>query len=436
MIVNELTKKQFYEIIRGSFLDGKKMFLHFDIKTIMTMLFMGNITVLILLFFYNKNLIKNVYYKQFTIGKLFQSFAWLLLERRGEISDISSVYIGNTILFLGFAFETLSIINSDNSFGKKKKLMFFMVIVIEIFIFYLFGNNPNKRVAIASIITLTAYGFLSFYLFSDYYKSKLKFSIGLFYFIFCFVMFFRFYFSFFEPTEFSLLTQNKIQVISFLYLYILMVVSNVGFLLIIKEYDDKLLHESEEKYRTLVERANEAISIIQDNCFVFINQRMTELLQIPINELIGKPFIDFVYPEDREFFLSNYKKRIAGEVLSSAYDFRILNAKSKIIWVFISATKINWNGKPASLTLLTDVTYRKEMEREKEKIIQELQTALSEIKTLSGMLPICASCKKIRDDNGYWNQIETYIKKHSEAEFSHSICPDCAKKLYHEYLDE
>ena len=60
----------------------------------------------------------------------------------------------------------------------------------------------------------------------------------------------------------------------------------------------------------------------------------------------------------------------------------------------------------------------------------ELQKALSEIKTLSGLLPICASCKKIRDDKGYWNQIELYIRDHSEAEFSHGICPPCAQKLY------
>lgn len=59
-----------------------------------------------------------------------------------------------------------------------------------------------------------------------------------------------------------------------------------------------------------------------------------------------------------------------------------------------------------------------------------LQEALAEIKTLSGLLPICSKCKKIRDDKGYWNQIETYIKKHSQAEFSHGICPECSDELY------
>ena len=62
--------------------------------------------------------------------------------------------------------------------------------------------------------------------------------------------------------------------------------------------------------------------------------------------------------------------------------------------------------------------------------LQDLQTALSEVKTLRGFLPICSYCKKIRDDKGYWNQIESYIQEHSDAEFSHSVCRECAKKYY------
>jgi len=77
-----------------------------------------------------------------------------------------------------------------------------------------------------------------------------------------------------------------------------------------------------------------------------------------------------------------------------------------------------------------DITERKVLEKEKEELIEKLQESLKKVKLLSGFLPICASCKKIRDDKGYWNQIETYIRAHSEAEFSHGICPDCYKKLY------
>ena len=81
-----------------------------------------------------------------------------------------------------------------------------------------------------------------------------------------------------------------------------------------------------------------------------------------------------------------------------------------------------------------DITARRLLEEEREKLIENLQMATDEVKTLSGFLPICASCKKIRDDKGYWNQIESYIREHSDAEFSHSICPECAKTLYGGYM--
>ncbi|MDP2104781.1 MAG: hypothetical protein Q8J76_02210, partial [Desulfobulbaceae bacterium] len=66
---------------------------------------------------------------------------------------------------------------------------------------------------------------------------------------------------------------------------------------------------------------------------------------------------------------------------------------------------------------------------------RDLEKALTEVKKLSGFLPICASCKKIRDDGGYWQQVEIYIRDHSEAQFSHGICPDCIKKLYPEFAE-
>jgi YesN/AraC family two-component response regulator len=70
---------------------------------------------------------------------------------------------------------------------------------------------------------------------------------------------------------------------------------------------------------------------------------------------------------------------------------------------------------------------------EQKGLIKDLQQALANIKTLHGLIPICASCKKIRDDRGYWNQLEAYISEHSDAEFSHGICPDCAVKMYPNY---
>ena len=81
--------------------------------------------------------------------------------------------------------------------------------------------------------------------------------------------------------------------------------------------------------------------------------------------------------------------------------------------------------------------YKHKIEEEKNNLIQQLRDALAEVKKLSGLLPICASCKKVRDDKGYWNEIEAYVRDHSEADFSHGLCPDCGIKLYPDlYEDE
>ncbi len=85
-----------------------------------------------------------------------------------------------------------------------------------------------------------------------------------------------------------------------------------------------------------------------------------------------------------------------------------------------------------TMTLATIVSERRRAELDRERLILELQEALSKVKTLKGLIPICAVCKSIRDDQGYWNHIESYIREHSQADFTHGICPACVKRLYPE----
>jgi len=80
--------------------------------------------------------------------------------------------------------------------------------------------------------------------------------------------------------------------------------------------------------------------------------------------------------------------------------------------------------------------YKHQLEQERKKLLSDLQEALERVKLLSGLLPICAGCKNIRDEEGYWHQVEAYIRDHSEADFSHSVCPRCALILYPDYFGE
>jgi PAS domain S-box-containing protein len=87
----------------------------------------------------------------------------------------------------------------------------------------------------------------------------------------------------------------------------------------------------------------------------------------------------------------------------------------------------------ANARLKEEIAERKRAEAEREQLITELQSALADVKTLSGLIPICAHCKKIRNDQGYWTQLEAFIQDRSNAEFTHGICPDCVEKLYPDY---
>jgi PAS domain S-box-containing protein len=87
-------------------------------------------------------------------------------------------------------------------------------------------------------------------------------------------------------------------------------------------------------------------------------------------------------------------------------------------------------GQSRTCLIIRDIGERKTAEHERERLIGELQDALAKVKSLSGLLPICASCKKIRDEVGKWHLLEVYIRNHTEADFSHGICPDCRKRLY------
>lgn len=82
--------------------------------------------------------------------------------------------------------------------------------------------------------------------------------------------------------------------------------------------------------------------------------------------------------------------------------------------------------------LQSEIAERQQVERDKERLIQELREALENVRKLRGLLPICAYCKKIRDDQGYWNQLESYISQHADVTFTHSVCPECSKKIYAE----
>jgi PAS domain S-box-containing protein len=141
-------------------------------------------------------------------------------------------------------------------------------------------------------------------------------------------------------------------------------------------------------------------------------------------ELLSRPFIEFVHPDDRERTLNqNAKVRSGGRALS--FENRYMCKDGSYRW-------LRWNAAPHSTekiiySVARDITDSKQSEEERENLVRELQAALAEVKTLREILPICSYCRKIRDDGNYWLNVEDYISHHTTSLFSHGICPSCMK---------
>jgi len=152
-------------------------------------------------------------------------------------------------------------------------------------------------------------------------------------------------------------------------------------------------------------------------------------------EVLGKDDFELFPKEMAERFIADDKSVMqTGQPVINREEY-VIDAKGQKH--FLLTTKLPFRDEQNQVIGLIgigrDITERKSADTERERLITELQEALADVKLLSGLVPICASCKKIRDDQGYWTQIESYIQDRSDAKFSHSICPDCAAKLYPNY---
>jgi PAS domain S-box-containing protein len=159
--------------------------------------------------------------------------------------------------------------------------------------------------------------------------------------------------------------------------------------------------------------------------FKRLNPAWERTLGFTLEELMSKPFIEFVHPDDRERTLKqNASVRGGGQAL--AFENRYLCKDGSYRWFRWNATAHTANKVIYSVA--RDVTESKRLEEEREQLVRELQAALAEVKTLREILPICSYCRKIRDDENYWHTVEDYISEHTASRFSHGICPSCLAK--------
>jgi PAS domain S-box-containing protein len=187
----------------------------------------------------------------------------------------------------------------------------------------------------------------------------------------------------------------------------------------------------------LGESTDPIFHILEDGTYRFVNLAFSSHFDRSPEEVIGRRIFDIFPPEEAEKRMSVVRRAFAtGETI--VFDVRVPMAREEDRF-FITSVKpiLDAEGRVGSVVCISkDITERKRAENEREKLILELTAAVANVRTLSGLLPICASCKKIRDDRGYWTQIESYFRDHSGVEFSHGVCPACAENLYPEATQE
>jgi PAS domain S-box-containing protein len=166
------------------------------------------------------------------------------------------------------------------------------------------------------------------------------------------------------------------------------------------------------------------------------NPALVDMLHYPSQAALLAMNLADLYVNAKDY--DNWVRLMQSEGLVHKSEAPFRTFEGAICWVENSARAVCElaHAEPVYEGTLEDFNVRKNADEERERLILELQNALATVKALSGLLPICASCKKIRDDRGYWNQIEEFIESHSDAEFTHSFCPDCMRRLYPEIFEE
>ena len=194
------------------------------------------------------------------------------------------------------------------------------------------------------------------------------------------------------------------------------------------------LRKSERRFQDFMDNSP-VLAYTKDDSgrFTYINQRVAEEFQRPVGEWLGRTDFD-ILPEqaaraiqenDLSVFNDGQTRRM--EETAPTPDGCIKH------WLSYKFLLRDGDGSKQLGGLSIEITERKQAEQERERLVSELQSALAQVKTLKGFLPICASCKNIRVDEDYWQQIETYLCDHSDLEFTHGICPTCLEKLYPEF---
>ncbi|MGH7569279.1 MAG: PAS domain S-box protein [Gemmatimonadales bacterium] len=188
---------------------------------------------------------------------------------------------------------------------------------------------------------------------------------------------------------------------------------------------------SEDRYRFLFD-ANPIPMWVFDRetlRFLMVNDAAVRQYGFPRDEFLTLTILDIRPPEEAAGLAEELRHRPPGPVIAGSIR-RHRRKDGTDFDAEVSSQEVTFEGRTVLLAMAVDVSERKRSEEAQARLVRELTAALAEVKTLHGLLPICANCKRVRTHEGGWEQIESYVREHTDADFSHGLCPECAVKLY------
>ncbi len=192
------------------------------------------------------------------------------------------------------------------------------------------------------------------------------------------------------------------------------------------------IRESEERFRSALDNAPIGMSLVSpEGRWLKVNRALLNILGYSEAELLATDFQHITHPEDLEKDLELVQQVLAGTIASYQMEKRYLHKNGSVVSVMLNVSLVrDQHQQPLYfVSQVENITERKQREAEREKLISDLQQALTEVRTLSGMIPICGWCKSVRSDEGYWQTVEQYVRAHSDVTFSHGMCPNCTEKF-------
>jgi len=196
--------------------------------------------------------------------------------------------------------------------------------------------------------------------------------------------------------------------------------------------ENDLLRREGELFRSVFVEGSLGIAMIgNDLRFQHVNPALAAMLGRPQVGLVGMPVSEVTHPEDIDKTRDLAQSLFRNEIPAYRVEKRYVRGDGVTIWVHVTATAVrNASGVPLfGLAMIEDITERRQYNQEREQLVGQLREALGSVKTLSGLLPMCAWCKRIRDDQGMWSQVEQYVHRRTGADFTHGICPDCQDQV-------